>query len=623
MTSPARSIALAATLCLASTGCGSPPSAPPDATVSDASNDAAGDASPDSTACTFDGGSDDVAEPAPHTPRWAFEPWISKDISTTADTYDFVDGFRSRDIPVGAVVLDSPWETHYNTFVPNPARYPRFDALVRDMHDRGVRVVLWITALVNDYSFDVEVGGDTYAGPSPNFEEGSRCGFFVNHGDTYTWWKGRGASVDFFNPRALAWWHRQQDGVLAAGVDGWKLDFGDSYVTTETVSTADGDVAHQRYSEAYYRDFLAYGRQRRGPDFTTMVRAWDASYQFYPGRFFARREHAPVAWMGDNRRDRAGMIDALDEMFRSAAAGYPVVGADLGGYLDRDDRQLTQVVPFDADTFERWIALGALSPFMQLHGRGNFTPWTVPERADEITAAYREWARLHHALVPFFYALSEEAWAGGPPVLRPQGAMERWPGDYRYSLGDALLVAPVLDETGRRHVELPAGDWYDWWAPARDAHHGPDTLRGVDTSVRTRLPLYVRRGAIVPLRVDADIAGLGTRAASTALTLLVYPDATPSRFTLHEGPAASVVEVSPSAAEVTVTLPALSSPWYLRVRTDAPFRDVTIDGASLPRRTSRAELDGADTGWWVDGATRTVWVHTTATATSRAVHLAR
>jgi alpha-glucosidase (family GH31 glycosyl hydrolase) len=38
--------------------------------------------------------------------------------------------------------------------------------------------------------------------------------------------------VDFFNPRALAWWHRQQDVVLDAGIDGWKLDFGDSYVTT-------------------------------------------------------------------------------------------------------------------------------------------------------------------------------------------------------------------------------------------------------------------------------------------------------------------------------------------------------------------------------------------------------
>ena len=81
---------------------------------------------------------DEVAEPVRYTPRWAFEPWISKDISSTDDTYAFVEGFAARDIPVGAVVLDSPWETHYNTFVPNPVRYHDFDKLVRDLHARGI-----------------------------------------------------------------------------------------------------------------------------------------------------------------------------------------------------------------------------------------------------------------------------------------------------------------------------------------------------------------------------------------------------------------------------------------------------------------------------------------------------
>ena len=56
----------------------------------------------------------------------------------------------------------------------------------------------------------------------------------------------------------------------------------------------------------------------------TMVRAYDASYQF-AGRFFARKEHAPVAWMGDNRRDYVGLADALDQMFVSARAGYTVL----------------------------------------------------------------------------------------------------------------------------------------------------------------------------------------------------------------------------------------------------------------------------------------------------------
>jgi hypothetical protein len=53
-------------------------------------------------ATTFDAPVKAPADPATfprYTPRWAFEPWISKDISNGPDTFAFVDGFRSRDIP--------------------------------------------------------------------------------------------------------------------------------------------------------------------------------------------------------------------------------------------------------------------------------------------------------------------------------------------------------------------------------------------------------------------------------------------------------------------------------------------------------------------------------------------
>ena len=93
-----------------------------------------------------------------------------------------------------------------------------------------------------------------------------------------------------------------------------------------------------------------------------------------------------------------------------------------------------------------------LSPFMQLHGRANLTPWTVEQTNDEIVNLYRYWSVLHHELVPFFYSLTKEAHAGGPMPLRPIGEEASWPGDYRYTLGDAFLVAPLLDGTGKRDV---------------------------------------------------------------------------------------------------------------------------------------------------------------------------
>lgn len=511
----------------------------------------------DAERCTDIAKEEPLPPPGTAIPRWVFEPWVSKDISDRADTYAFVDGFRERGIPVGAVVLDSPWETHYNTFTPNPSRYGDFPALVKDMHDRNVKVVLWITSAVNQQSFDFEPGGDAYKGASPNFEKGLECEFYIDDGETYGWWKGKGAFVDFFNPRARTWWHGQQDQVLDAGIDGWKLDFGESYILNASPATFEGTKTLQEYSERYYEDFLSYGRKKRGPDFVTMVRAWDESYQF-AGRFFAKKEHGPVFWMGDNRRDWVGLEDALDHQSISAKAGYSVVGSDIGGYLDKDDKELQgAVIPFDTLNFARWIASSALSPFMQLHGRANLTPWTVPDHVDETVALYKYWARLHHAIAQWLFERAKL----GPPLLVPIGGK----GDHRYVLGDAFLVAPILDATGKRDVALPEGTrWFDWWT--NDAHEGGTTVPADFSADRAKIPVYVKAGTILKLELDDPEDVIGFAGANWA----IWPSGTPGKTTYEN-------ELTVDETEATITIAiggGVTNP-VLRIRLEAAPASVT------------------------------------------------
>ncbi len=557
----------------------------------------------DAPSCAFYDDNDELEPPPLHTPRWAFEPWISKDISSASDTYDFVQGFLDRDIPVGAVVLDSPWETNYNTFIPNPDRYPAMDQLVADMHERGVRVVLWMTQMINVSSVDFEPAGDRYEGAASNFAQGKECDFFVNDGSTYIWWKGVGAGVDFFHPDAVSWWRRQQDALYDLGIDGWKLDFGEQYIPGPTVDTFAGPVTHQAYSEAYYRDFYTYGRHRRGREFVTMVRPWDESYGF-EGRFYARPEHTPVGWVGDQRRDWIGLADALDHIFRSAQGGYAMIGSDIGGYLNFDDTNAGMQLPLDTLVFARWTAVAAFHPFFQLHGRANLAPWTVPDHVEETVELYRYYATLHHELVPFLYSLTEAAHAGGPVPIQPIGSVADWADDYRFTLGAAFLVAPILDASGTRDVELPPGTrWYDWWSGAR--YEGGQTLLAYDATDRARLPVFVRQGAIVPMNVSNAVTGLGTEASANALTVLVYPAAEASNFELHDSDE-QLTRFEAATGRITMSRALVTT--IVRVRIDDGARQVELNGAPVPILATRAAFDEAAAGALLDPAAQLMWI---------------
>ena len=72
----------------------------------------------------------------------------------------------------------------------------------------------------------------------------------------------------------------------------------------------------------------------------------------------------------------------------------------------------------------------------------------------------------------------------------------------QFMWGRDLLVAPVFTKGATsREVYLPKGDWYDWWTNEKAAG-GQTVTRQVDLGT---MPIYVRAGAIVPVRSGAAV----------------------------------------------------------------------------------------------------------------------
>jgi alpha-glucosidase (family GH31 glycosyl hydrolase) len=80
------------------------------------------------------------------------------------------------------------------------------------------------------------------------------------------WWHGHGAFLDYFNPKAVEWWHKLMDKVLDIGVDGFKCDGTDPMTSLirpwPYSSHAKRPIGIHEYGHRYYGDFYNYTKSK-------------------------------------------------------------------------------------------------------------------------------------------------------------------------------------------------------------------------------------------------------------------------------------------------------------------------------------------------------------------------
>ena len=349
---------------------------------------------------------------------------------------------RAARIPLGWVLVDNPWESCVGTLVFDTHRFPDPGALIRQVHARGVRFMLWV---------------------SPK----SQCGIGYARSELL----GDIADqdeIDLTRPRVVSIFQGLLRRLSALGVDGVKADRGDE-VDVETRSGALQNLYPLLYARAVLGAFP--------PRTPALFRAAAMGSQGI----------VPGIWAGDQESTWADFQKAIRSGLSAAMSGFPTWGSDIGGYHSAG---------LTGDLFARWAQLGAVSPVFEVGGQGpNATPWTM---GPDAVHALREAAVLHYELFPYLYGLL----ARREPVLRPLGYAfpgdeQAWKAEFELLVGPDLLAAPVTGAGTTPSVYLPAGLWVDL-ATGRTVT-GPATFtRSTPLDV---LPLYARAGAVVPFNL--------------------------------------------------------------------------------------------------------------------------
>jgi alpha-glucosidase (family GH31 glycosyl hydrolase) len=511
-------------------------------------------------------------------PEFVFHHWVWEDESTQQSALQLVDDYKARNIPVGAIIIDSPWETGYNTFDWDTSLYPNAQAMVDSFHARDVKVIVWITSAINTDMTELWHYADS-------------MGYFMKSNANASsavipWWKGDGSMIDFFNPDAVAWWKTLMDKTLDLGIDGWKCDGTDYSVFLGNALYSPGmggTITRLQYSHAYYRLFHDYTRERLGSDRANMSRPVDNyGYTFITDPnlvAFSPRDICFACWVGDQDATFDGMVAALNNMYQSDVNNYLVVGSDIGGY-----REEPVTNGRDKNLFIRWAQLGAFSPLMENGGGGEHRPWVFDQQTNDI---YNKFVRLHHAMIPYQMQQADSLFALSQSIMQFYNSS-----DYQYMLGSDVFVAPITSSSNDVLIGSFPGNnttWVYLFDNTQTFQSGSSTI--ISTPL-DQYPVFIKSTSPLLQVLDSVVSSVtSVREVSTHTSkVVVYPNpatneirlsglefngSTPYEFTLFDAVGRALIKTNLSSSQSVVAVGEIENGIYFYTITHPTFGKVS------------------------------------------------
>lgn len=410
-------------------------------------------------------------------PAWSFGLWLSTSFTTNYDeatVNEFIQGMADRDIPLSVFHYDCFWMRglHWCDFEWDPAVFPDPQGMLSRLHDRGLKVCVWINPYI--------------AQASHLFAEAAEAGYLVKkaNGDVWQWdlWQPGMGIVDFTNPAAKAWFQQKLAALIDMGVDALKTDFGER-IPTDVVwrDGSDPGRMHNYYAQIYNEAVFEVLEAKRGKgEAVLFARSGTAGGQ-----------KLPVHWGGDCWSTFEAMAESLRGGLSLSLCGFGFWSHDIGGFEGKPPLEI----------YSRWVAFGLLSSHSRLHGSTSYrVPWVYGDEAVEVL---RYFTKLKLSLMPYLWAKAYEAHEQGIPMMRAMHL--EFPNDpacetldRQYMLGDSLLVAPVFTPEGEVTFYVPEGRWTS--VIDGKVYEGPRWF--TETHGLTSLPLLARPNSIIAFGQD-------------------------------------------------------------------------------------------------------------------------
>lgn len=248
------------------------------------------------------------------------------------------------------------------------------------------------------------------------------------------------------------------------------------------------------------------------------------------------QRYAAAIWSGDIASRWEDFKNQIPAGLNFSLSGIPYWTSDIGGFAV--ERRYEHPAPKDLEEWRelqaRWYQYGAFCPLFRVHGQFPYREiFNIAPAGQPAYQSMLYYDQLRYRLMPYIYSLAGQTYHQNSTIMRglmmdfgADPAVKNLGDEFMY--GPGLLVTPVTDYQARaKKLYLPATTgWFDFYSG--QYQRGGQQLAA--EAPLERLPLFVRKGSIVPFGPALQYAA---EKAADPITLYVYTGRD-AQFTLYE-----------------------------------------------------------------------------------------